>query len=161
MARAKAVKKVWVRTPQIGNRKIAKINFTHFVGTVSGSDVAMKFRGVARATLRTTFRPRFELRVLRLFFDLRFVAKSSADYADLRRRRQDRTADLQGKVARATGLRITPHYLSRAPHVGAGAGVDFDRFAFLDKKRDVNGFPGFELCRFGDVAGGIAAKSLR
>jgi hypothetical protein len=38
-----------------------------------------------RATLRTTFRPRFELRVPRLFFDLPFVAKSSADYADLRR----------------------------------------------------------------------------
>jgi hypothetical protein len=38
-----------------------------------------------RATLRTTLRPRFELRVSRLFFDLRFVAKSSADYADLRR----------------------------------------------------------------------------
>jgi len=64
------------------------------VGTVSGSDAAMKPRGVVRATLRTTFRPRFELHVPRLFFDLRFVAaKVAADYADLRRRKQDRTGD--------------------------------------------------------------------
>jgi hypothetical protein len=85
VARANAVKNVWVRTPQMGSRKIPKTNFTHFVGTVSGSDAAMKLLGVVRATLRTTLRPRFELRVSRLFFDLRFVAKSSADYADLRR----------------------------------------------------------------------------
>jgi hypothetical protein len=44
------------------------------VGTVSGSDAAMKLLGVARATLWITFRPRFELRVPRFFFDLRFVA---------------------------------------------------------------------------------------
>jgi hypothetical protein len=76
-----------------------KINFTHFVGTVRGSDAAMKLLDVARATLRTTFRPRFELRVPGFFFDLRFVAaKVAADYADLRRRKQDRTADY--KIAR-------------------------------------------------------------
>src|SRR5206468_8839253 len=80
VARANTVKNVWVRTPHIGNRKIAKMNFTHFVGTVSGSDAAMKFLDEARATLRTTFRPRFELRVPLFFFlDLRFVAKSSVD----------------------------------------------------------------------------------
>src|SRR5262245_58050832 len=84
-ARANAVKNVWVKTPQMGSRKMPKTNFTHRVGTVRGSDAAMKFLDVARATLRTTFPPRFELRVSRLFFDLRFVAKSSADYADLRR----------------------------------------------------------------------------
>jgi hypothetical protein len=69
---------------------------------VSGSAAATKLLDVVRATLRTTFRPRFELRVPRLCFDLRFVAKSSADYADavvsesrihLRRRKQDRTGD--------------------------------------------------------------------
>src|ERR671918_1162350 len=97
VARANTVKNVWVRTPHIGSRKIAKINFTHFVGTVSGSDAAMKFLDVVRATLRTTFRPRFELSVPRFFFDLCFVAKSSADYADLRRRKQDRTGDCGGK----------------------------------------------------------------
>jgi hypothetical protein len=54
------------------------------VGTVSGSDAAMKLLDVVRATLRTTFRPRFELRGPRFFFlDLRFVAKSSTDYAEL------------------------------------------------------------------------------
>src|SRR5438552_13742510 len=96
VARANTVKNVWVRTPQIGSRKTAIINFTHFVGTVSGSDAAMKLLGVARAKLRTTFRPRFELRVPRFFFDLRFVtAKVAADYADLHRRKQDRTADYQ------------------------------------------------------------------
>jgi hypothetical protein len=46
------------------------------VGTVSGSDSAIKLLDVVRATLRTTFRPRF------FFFDVRFVAKSSADYAE-------------------------------------------------------------------------------
>jgi hypothetical protein len=69
-----------VRTPQIGSRKIAKMNFTHFVGTVSGSDAAMKLLDVVRATLWITFRSRFELRVPRFFFDLRFVAaKVAAD----------------------------------------------------------------------------------
>ena len=54
----------------------------------------MKLLDVVRATLRTTFRPRFELRVPRFFFDLRFVAaKVAADYADLHRRKQDRTGD--------------------------------------------------------------------
>ena len=62
------------------------------MGTVSDSDAATKVLGVVRATLRTTFRPRFELRVPRFSFDLRLVAKASADYADLRRRKQDRTA---------------------------------------------------------------------
>jgi len=52
---------------------------------VSGFDAAVKLLDVARATLRTTFWPRLELRLPRFFLDLRFVAKSSADYADLRR----------------------------------------------------------------------------
>ena len=78
------MKNVWVTTPQIGSRKIAKINLTHFVGTVSGSDCAIKLLDVVRATLRMTFPPRLELRVPGLFFDLRFVApKVVADYADL------------------------------------------------------------------------------
>ena len=94
VARAKAVKNVWVRIAQIGSRKIAKINFTQRVGTVSSSDAGTKVLDLARATLRTTFRPRFELRVMRFFFDLRFVAaKVAADYADLRRRKQDRTGE--------------------------------------------------------------------
>jgi hypothetical protein len=77
------VKNVCVRTPHIGSRKTAKINFTHFVGTVSGSDSAINLLDVVRATLRTTFPPRFELRVPRFsFFSVRFVAKSSADYAE-------------------------------------------------------------------------------
>jgi hypothetical protein len=89
------VKNVCVKTAHSGSRKIAKMNFTHFVGTVSGSDAAMKLLDVARATLRTTFRLRFELRTPRSFFDLRLVAaKVAADYADLRRRKQDRTADI-------------------------------------------------------------------
>ena len=47
-----------------------------------------------RATLRTIFRRRSDLRPLRLFVDFRFVAaKSAADYAELRRQNQDGTAD--------------------------------------------------------------------
>jgi len=178
------VKKVWVRTPQIGSRKIAKINFTHLVGTVSGSDAAIKLLGVVRATLRTTFRPRFELRVLRFFFNLRFVAKSSADYADLRRRKQDRTGDCAdiadvcragAPARRSLGEGGSPASLGnrsgcptmsmrfglRASHVRAGAGVDLDRFAFLDEKRHVNGLAGFELCRLGDVTGSVATQTFR
>jgi hypothetical protein len=77
------------------------------VGTVSGSDSATKLLDVVRATLQTTFRPRFELRVPRFFFfDVRFVANSSADYAALRKQKQEGTAGLRRKVARASGLRI-------------------------------------------------------
>jgi hypothetical protein len=48
---------------------------------VSGSDTGTIVR--ARATLRTTFRPRLELRFPRLLVDLLFLAaKVSADYAD-------------------------------------------------------------------------------
>ena len=49
---------------------------------------------------------------------------------------------------------------SRASHVRARAGVDLDGFAFLDEKRDVNGFACFELRRLGDVAGRIAANAF-
>jgi hypothetical protein len=60
VTRAKAVKNVWLKIAQIGNRKIAKTNFTQRVGTVSGSDTGTIVR--ARATLRTTLRLRLELR---------------------------------------------------------------------------------------------------
>ncbi|MGC2353540.1 MAG: hypothetical protein WA496_09095 [Candidatus Udaeobacter sp.] len=60
------------------------------MGTVSSSDAGTKTLDLARATLRTTFRSRFDLRVLRWFFDLRFVAaKLLADYAELRNEKQD------------------------------------------------------------------------
>jgi hypothetical protein len=49
----------------------------------------------------------------------------------------------------------------RASHVRAGAGVDLDQFAFLDEKRDVDGLAGFELCRLGDITGGISAQTFR
>ena len=138
------------------------------MGTVSGSDSGMELLDVARATLRTTFRPRFELRVSRFFFDLRFVAKSSADYADLCKRKQDRTAEKRwsggdlGYWSVVLNQPITPslQLRSRAAHVRAGAGVDLDRFAFLDEKRHVNGLTGFELCRLGDVAGSIATNAF-
>jgi len=144
----------------------------------------MKLLGVARAKLRTTFRPRFELRVPRFFFDLRFVAaKVAADYADFRRRKQDRTADYQiarmnctaealarrslGKggspvsLGNRSGCPTTRRDPSRAAHVRAGAGVDLDQFAFLDEKRHVDGLAGFELRRLGDITGGIAAQTFR
>jgi len=69
---------------------MATTNFTQRVGTVRASDDAIKLLDLARATLRTTFRSRLELRVVRFFFDLRFVAaKVAADYADLLKRKQD------------------------------------------------------------------------
>jgi hypothetical protein len=140
------------------------------VGTVSGSDAAMKLLDVARATLRTTFRPRFELRVPRSFFDLRLVAaKVAADYADLRRRKQDRTRNIADDF-KASALHASPGNRSGCPtstrqlcppHVCASASVDLDRFAFLDEKRDIDGLAGFKLCGLGDVAGGIATNSFR
>jgi S-adenosylmethionine:diacylglycerol 3-amino-3-carboxypropyl transferase len=72
VARAKAVKNVWLKIAQIGNRKIAQTNFTQRVGTVSGSGAEMN--RVARATLRTIFRSRCGFRLPRRFVDLRFVA---------------------------------------------------------------------------------------
>src|SRR5260370_36650547 len=74
VARAKAVKNVWLKIAQIGSRKIANTNFTQRVGTVRGSGPAMKPVGLARATLRTTFLPRLDLRVMRSLLDFRFFA---------------------------------------------------------------------------------------
>ncbi|PYI83759.1 MAG: hypothetical protein DMF21_06965 [Verrucomicrobia bacterium] len=61
---------------------------------MSDSSGATKLLAVPRATLWTTFRPHSDLRFARLLFDLRFVAaKVAADYADLHRQKQGRTAD--------------------------------------------------------------------
>src|SRR5438477_11630531 len=46
-----------------------------------------------------------------------------------------------------------------AAHVSAGAGVDLDRLAFFDEKRNVNRFAGLEFCRLGYVAGSVAPNS--
>jgi hypothetical protein len=48
----------------------------------------------------------------------------------------------------------------RAAHVGAGASIDLDGFAFLDEERDVDGLAALELGRFGNVARGIAAQAF-
>jgi hypothetical protein len=152
---------------------------------VNDSDDATKLLVGARATLRTTFRPRFELRVPRFFFDLRFVAaKVAADYAKSLKQNQDRTADYHiarmnyraGALAgRSLGEGASLANLGnrsgcptmgstlrlRASHVGASAGVDLDCFAFLDEERHVNGHTGFQLCRLRDVTGSIAANAFR
>jgi len=38
VARANEVKNVWLRMAQIGRRKSATMNLTHFVGTISGAE---------------------------------------------------------------------------------------------------------------------------
>jgi hypothetical protein len=64
------------------------------VGTISGVDVEMELLDLARATLRTTLRLPSDLRLPRLFVDLRFVAaKVISNYADFSPQMQDRTAD--------------------------------------------------------------------
>jgi len=152
---------------------------------VSGSDAAMKLLGVARAKLRTTFRPRFELRVPRFFFDLRFVAaKVAAVYAEcgyfgkakfaisgehrplacsFRQLAGNTHANLVCGWGRDElgGSLCSLEIALRAAHVRAGAGVDLDQFAFLDEKRHVDGLAGFELRRLGDITGGIAAQTFR
>ena len=47
-----------------------------------------------------------------------------------------------------------------AAHVGPGASIDLDGFAFFDEERDVNGFAGLEFRRLCHVAGGIAADAF-
>ena len=137
----------------------------------------MKLLDVVRATLRTTFPPRFELRVPRFFFDLRFVAAKSPQITQnlCANEMQDRTARLRqiSRIFVGQALRlpasatesgcptVNRNAALRASHVGAGAGVDLDRFAFLDEKRHVNGLAGFELCRLGDVTGSVAAQTFR
>jgi hypothetical protein len=49
---------------------------------------------------------------------------------------------------------------SRAAHVGTGASIDLDGFAFFDEERDINGFTGLEFRRLCHVAGGIAADAF-
>ncbi len=157
---------------------------------MSGSDSAIKLLDVVRATLRTTFPPRFELRGPRLFFDLRFVAaKVAADYAQrghfgkakfaISRERWPvhlgslpRCFAQSAKIfvymfpascrkRQASGLCFPEMGVLRAAHVRACAGVDFDRFAFLYEKRHVNGLTGFQLCRLGDVTRSIATQTFR
>jgi hypothetical protein len=73
---------------------MAKTNFTQRVGTISDAGVEMELLGVVRATLRTTLRLPSDLRLPRLFVDLRFVAaKVARDYAELWKQKQDGTAD--------------------------------------------------------------------
>ena len=50
--------------------------------------------------------------------------------------------------------------ISRAPHVGASARVDLDRFAFLDEERDIDRHPGFEFRRLRHVARSVAAQTF-
>src|SRR5918996_5100577 len=45
-------------------------------------------------------------------------------------------------------------------HIGAGAGVDPDRFAFFDEQRDVDCLSRLKECRLGHIAGSITAQSL-
>jgi len=61
-----------VRMAQAGNQKIAKINFTQRVGTMSGSGAGTIL--LARATFRTFFTRRIGLRLPRLVVDLCLVA---------------------------------------------------------------------------------------
>ena len=162
------------------------------MGTVSGSDAAMKLLDVVRATLRTTFRPRCELRVPPfLLLHLRFVTKSTADYAEcgyfgkakfalpgsagrwpvdsgslLETRKQSclriaRSISASCRDEKAASLCSPEPNALRPSHVCARAGVDLDRFAFLDEKRHVNGLAGFELCRLGHVTGSIATNAFR
>ena len=99
--------------------------------------------------------------------------KLSQIYAELRRRKQDRTdycmdiADVCRAGAspaslgnRSDCLTVNSTPGSRAAHVGTGAGVDLDGFAFFDEQRNVDSLARLKLCRFGDVAGGVTAKAF-
>ena len=73
----------------------------------------------------------------------------------------------QHKIVRGSSVRAGLAYslgMTRkelgAAHVGTGAGIDLDGFAFFDEERDVNGFTGLEFRRLCHVAGGIAADAF-
>jgi len=133
---------------------MANTNFTQRVGTVSGCVAAMKFLDLALATLRTTFRSRWDLRPPRLFVDLRFVAAKLPQITQIATTLEKRNLQFPG----STGCQpvVSGNCRSRSPHIGACARVDLDRFAFLNEKRNVDCLSGLQLCRFGDVARGIA-----
>ena len=88
---------------------------------------------------------------------IRQLAEMPTSYLQSRRVHLRQAAETE----QAGGLCSPETSALRAAHVGAGAGVDFDRFAFLDEKRHVNGLAGFELCRLGDVTGSVAAQTFR
>ena len=58
-------------------------------------------------------------------------------------------------------IRVIRCQESRAPHVGAGASIDLDRFAFLDEERNVDFLSSFERGGLGDIARSIAAQTFR
>ena len=70
---------------------------------------------------------------------------------------------VSGRLPETTGWQpVSPETTAlRTPHVGACACVDLDRFAFLNEKWDVDCLSGLQLCRLGDVAGGVAADAFR
>src|SRR5437868_6824346 len=72
VARANAVKNVWLRTAQIGRRKMAMMNFTHFVGTII-DDGRPRVR-VLGTTRGMTLARRDRLR--RRVIDFRLVART-------------------------------------------------------------------------------------
>jgi len=176
VARANAVKNVCVRTTQIGSRKIAKTNFTHRVGTVSGSGAATKLLDLARATLRTTLLPRLELRVPRLFIGLRFVLAKVAQITQAYRKKSKTEPRITrmasaivgqalrlpaSAIPKAFGVALQWRYdESRPPQVGPGAGVDLDCLAFFDEKRDVDFLSALKRRRLCDVARSIAAHAF-
>jgi N-acetylglucosamine-6-phosphate deacetylase len=96
---------------QIGSRKIAQINFTQRVGTVSGSTVRPTAR--ARATLRTTLRPRSRLRARLLFGGCFLALKLTADYADwveFGKAKSANSAELPRNLAKAShAFNVEPH----------------------------------------------------
>jgi len=87
------------------------------VGTSNGSDAATNLLDVARATLRTTFLARLDLRVPRLFFDLRFVAaKVASKLRRIARRKARRNRwDQQRTKFQAPTSRESPSFNIQMP----------------------------------------------
>jgi hypothetical protein len=97
-----------------------------------------------------------ELRVSRLFFDLRFVAAKVV--ADLRDCGEFGKAKFAFSWEALAASLCAPNSPLCAAHIGTGARVDLDGFAFLDEQRNVDRLARLKLCRFGNVAGGVTAK---
>ena len=110
--------------------------------------VALRFSPAA-AVRRSSLRCSQSCRRLR-----RFTRIWERQFNSQRRDYTDRADELYAQALRVRAL------ASRPAHVGAGAGVDLDCFAFFDEQRDVDRLAGLQSCRLGHVARSIASQAF-
>src|SRR5207237_6218 len=118
VARANAVKNVWLRTAQIGRRKTATMDLTHFVGTIiADGHPRARVLGTTRGTTLAC-RDRLRRRVVgfRLVAATRFIRRRVARF---RRLVEERLSCARKEFTHARFART--RLPLRPTHVGAGS----------------------------------------